>query len=200
MTASHRENLIEGAIACIQEQGISATTTRDIAKRAGAPLASIPYHFGTKDALLDEALAVALTRWREENIAMAGAGDPSLGPFGARLDGMLKSLPRIRPLAIAMREAQLRAMHNEEFGRTLAAYRRTAMMVGSVQLGALAEQAGIEVDKELATVAGLAFFDGVLTQWLLDPEHTPSARALIQGFTDLQRLFATAESGTSPGQ
>src|SRR5687767_6688051 len=53
---SHREDLIEGAIKCLRTKGYARTTARDIAAASGAGLASIGYHFGSKDALLAKAL------------------------------------------------------------------------------------------------------------------------------------------------
>src|SRR5687768_12943490 len=53
---SHREDLIAGAIKCLQTKGYARTTARDITAASGANLASIGYHFGSKEALLNEAL------------------------------------------------------------------------------------------------------------------------------------------------
>lgn len=51
----HREDLLEGAKKCLVEKGFVRTTARDIVKASGANLASIGYHYGSKDALLTEA-------------------------------------------------------------------------------------------------------------------------------------------------
>src|SRR5207302_11259415 len=53
---SHKEQLIEGAIECLQTKGYARTTARDIAAASSANLASIGYHFGSKESLLNEAL------------------------------------------------------------------------------------------------------------------------------------------------
>ncbi len=52
----NREDLIEGARRCIIEKGYARTTARDIAGAAGVSLAAIGYHFGSKEALMAEAL------------------------------------------------------------------------------------------------------------------------------------------------
>ena len=52
----NREELIEGARRCIIEKGYARTTARDIAGAAGVSLAAIGYHFGSKEALMAEAL------------------------------------------------------------------------------------------------------------------------------------------------
>ncbi|MEU4287428.1 helix-turn-helix domain-containing protein [Kribbella sp. NPDC026596] len=56
----NREALIEGAKTCLLQKGYSRTTARDIATEAGVSLAAIGYHFGSKEALLNEAMREAL--------------------------------------------------------------------------------------------------------------------------------------------
>lgn len=51
----HREDLLEGAKRCLLEKGFLRTTARDIVKESGTNLASIGYHYGSKDALLVQA-------------------------------------------------------------------------------------------------------------------------------------------------
>lgn len=191
MAPSHRERLIEGAISCIQEKGISETTTRDIAAASGAPLASIPYHFGTKQALLDEALGVALARWREELAAIPVPPDPTFGLVASRLQAMLDSLPGVRPLAVALQESHTRAVHVEAFRTLLAAHRRAAMEPIATQLQALAKAQGREIDAEAAALAGLALMDGIIVHWLIDPDGTLPAARIVDGLRELLALGRT---------
>ncbi|MEV0240195.1 TetR/AcrR family transcriptional regulator [Streptomyces sp. NPDC050674] len=51
----HREDLLEGAKRCLLAKGFLRTTARDIVKESGTNLASIGYHYGSKDALLAQA-------------------------------------------------------------------------------------------------------------------------------------------------
>ena len=51
-----RDQLIRATREAIRDVGMPATTAREIARRAPANLAAIPYYFGTKDALVTEAL------------------------------------------------------------------------------------------------------------------------------------------------
>jgi len=55
-TPGTREQLIRATREAIRDVGMPATTAREIVGRASANLASIPYHFGTKDALVAEAM------------------------------------------------------------------------------------------------------------------------------------------------
>ena len=56
-------NLINAAREAIRDVGLPAVTAREIAGRASANLASIPYHFGSKDALVAEALIAEVTEF-----------------------------------------------------------------------------------------------------------------------------------------
>lgn len=56
-----RAELIQATREAIRDVGMGGATAREITGRASANLASIPYHFGSKDALVAEAL-IAETR------------------------------------------------------------------------------------------------------------------------------------------
>src|SRR5581483_4870702 len=62
----HREDLLRGAKHCLITKGYGRTTTRDIVAASGANLASIGYHYGSKEALLNAALIDALDDSGEE--------------------------------------------------------------------------------------------------------------------------------------
>lgn len=49
--AAARQSLIAAAVEVFGERGLEAATTRDIAKRAGQNIATIAYHFGSKEGL-----------------------------------------------------------------------------------------------------------------------------------------------------
>ena len=57
-----RQRLVEGALACVRAGGLGAATSRAIAAAAGANLAAITYHFGSKDELVAEALSGTIRR------------------------------------------------------------------------------------------------------------------------------------------
>src|SRR5919106_6153791 len=52
---SNRSRLVEGTLRCLERLPPERITARAIAKESGANLASITYHFGSKDALVTEA-------------------------------------------------------------------------------------------------------------------------------------------------
>lgn len=51
--ARRRRELLDAAFEVIAEQGIEGLRTRDVAARAGVNIATLHYHFGTKEALVE---------------------------------------------------------------------------------------------------------------------------------------------------
>ena len=62
----NREDLIAGAKRCLIEKGYARTTARDIAAASGVSLAAIGYHFGSKDALMNQAIYEFVGDWATE--------------------------------------------------------------------------------------------------------------------------------------
>jgi AcrR family transcriptional regulator len=63
---SNREQLIDGALRCLERLPAERITARVIAEESGANLASIAYHFGSKDGLVTAAVIKGLDRWLAE--------------------------------------------------------------------------------------------------------------------------------------
>ncbi len=59
----HREDLLAGARRCLEKRGYARTTARDLVAESGTNLASIGYHFGSKEALMNEAVARSVVAW-----------------------------------------------------------------------------------------------------------------------------------------
>jgi len=78
----NREDLLAAAKRCLYERGYARTTARDIATAAGTSLAAIGYHFGSKDALLNEARIQAIAEWYDElGRALAASSEPDATPM-----------------------------------------------------------------------------------------------------------------------
>src|ERR671916_827181 len=63
---SNRAELLEGTLRCLERLPPEQITARVIAAESGANLASIAYHFGSKDDLVTEAVIEGLDRWLAE--------------------------------------------------------------------------------------------------------------------------------------
>src|SRR5437773_12333002 len=112
---SHRDRLIEGAIECLEAKGYARTTARDIAAASGANLASIGYHFGSKEALLNEAMIRIFKRrnWRVGEDAINASDATPLERMTALFQAAGDVLDAPRPIFVAFIEAIAQADRSE---------------------------------------------------------------------------------------
>jgi AcrR family transcriptional regulator len=196
---SHREQLLEGAIECLRTKGYARTTARDIATASNANLASIGYHFGSKEALLNEAITRTCDEWttRLGQAAFASGSDSPLEQMGASWLAMLNSFEALRPVLIGLVEAVGQSAWSEDLRQELAAHYKTsreqvAAMVRA-SLGEGAERAGADADVVASFL--IAVCDGLVLQWLLDPDATPTGEELN---VSLGAALAHALQGSEP--
>jgi AcrR family transcriptional regulator len=180
---SHRDQLLEGAIECLRTRGYARTTARDIAGAANANLASIGYHFGSKEALLNEAIIRGCEEWTERlgEAALAAEDESPLAQMAASWRAMLSSFEELRPVLVGWVEAVGQSAWSGELREPLAAHYRklreaVAEMV-STSLGDSAKDSG--ADPQAVASFLIAVCDGLVVQWLLDPVATPSGEHLI---------------------
>ncbi|AWI75965.1 TetR family transcriptional regulator [Parazoarcus communis] len=64
-----RDRILDAAEALFVEHGLEATSMRMITSQAGANLAAVNYHFGTKDALIQEVFRRRLTELNRQRLA-----------------------------------------------------------------------------------------------------------------------------------
>ena len=196
----HREDLLAGARRCLEERGYARTTARDLVAASGTNLASIGYHFGSKEALLNEAIAASFEEWAQRVHELAFGGDPKNGGdpgsggdlqsndpavvMGATYSAMLASFAEYRGLAVAFVEALAQAERQPALRRQLArAYAEGRTQVAAMVTGLLGDLPP-ERAQALASFQ-IAICDGLLVQWLLDPDATPSGPALAAALVDV---------------
>jgi AcrR family transcriptional regulator len=163
---SNRMNLIEGTLRCLERLPPERITARAIADESGANLASITYHFDSKDKLVTEAAITGLDRWLEE--VADGLGDVAAQEPAARYRRAGEVIERTRRRHVGLARTFLAALamaqHDERVRELLAAgFERTRPGVAAL-LGLGEDQAG---DDAAGLVLGL--FYGLLFQTLLDP-------------------------------
>jgi AcrR family transcriptional regulator len=194
---SHREQLLQGAIDCLRAKGYSRTTARDIAAAAGANLASIGYHFGSKEALLNEAILRTCDQWTERlgEAAFADAASSPLGQMAASWVAMRESFDELRPVLVGLIEAVAQSAWSVELREKLAAhYLGSRERVGAMVRQSLGEDLESDgVDPLVIASFLIAVCDGLVLQWLLDPDQTPSGEQLTSS------LGAALARATSQG-
>ncbi|WP_406480059.1 TetR/AcrR family transcriptional regulator [Streptomyces platensis] len=180
----HREDLLEGAKRCLLEKGYARTTARDIVAASGANLASIGYHYGSKDALMRQAIIASSEEWGT-GVAQVPAGGEAvpadaepLERFAAVWDLFLQRIAterefiaaQVEVLGLLPRDAALR----EAIGEVLPE--------GGEGLVAIFEGVpDTEVDAEAARIVGpfyQALLTGLMVQSLLTPDRMPTGRDL----------------------
>jgi AcrR family transcriptional regulator len=195
---SHREQLLQGAIECLRAKGYTRTTARDIASAAGANLASIGYHFGSKEALLNEAILRTCDQWTERlgKAAFEDAASSPLGQMAASWIAMRESFDELRPVLIGLIEAVAQSAWSVELREKLAAhYLGSRERVGAMVRQSLGEDLESDgVDPLVIASFLIAVCDGLVLQWLLDPDQTPSGEQLT---SSLGAALARATSQAS---
>ena len=199
---SHRDQLLDGAIECLRAKGYARTTARDIAAAANANLASIGYHFGSKEALLNEAITRTCEEWtaRLGQAAFASGSESPLEQMGASWVAMLSSFEGLRPVLIGLVEAVGQSAWSEDLRQELAAHYRTSReQVAAMVRASLGEESeDTSTDADVVASFLIAVCDGLVLQWLLNPEETPTGDQLISSLgSALTRALQKAPIPTS---
>lgn len=188
---SNRDRLIEGTLRCLERLPAERVTARAIAAEAGANLASIPYHFETKDRLVTEAVIVGLDRWLAEldRVVSGGRAASPAERFRQAARFIDATLEEHEGLAATFVDALARARHDARVRDLLVdGFRRTRPAVA----GAL----GLGDDAAGEDAAGLvhSMFVGLLAQAMLARELNISGERMGAA---LARLRAGLPDGAS---
>jgi AcrR family transcriptional regulator len=181
---TNREALLGAALASLQDKGYADTTAREVASRAGVSLGAIGYHFGSLQELLDAALAGAVRDWIEPLIGLISEPNalPALHQLGPALDGLLGTLDSNRPLVIAYFEALLRAERSPDLRTVLArdfhALRTT--LTSAIEHILAHQPDSLPPDPQATASLIMATFDGLIMQWLIDPQRVPSGHLIAE--------------------
>jgi AcrR family transcriptional regulator len=200
----HRERLLAGAGRCLFERGYAHTTARDIVAASGTNLASIGYHFGSKEALLNAAMIEAIDEWGEEleraliTDTDVGSMDP-IERFESIWTRVIESFEMHRPLWVASFEAFVQAQHSPDLREHLAAGHEEARFGLAALFQRIDERM---VDERAGRTVGsfyLALMSGLMTQWLLDPQRAPSGRAMAEALRTIVASVQGTEEITERG-
>ncbi|MFJ4778427.1 TetR/AcrR family transcriptional regulator [Streptomyces sp. NPDC088762] len=177
----HREDLLEGAKKCLVEKGFVRTTARDIVSASGTNLASIGYHYGSKDALLTQAFIALMEEWGQVfQDGLEGEGG-SLERFRALWAGVLAQHEKSGRIWAASLEVALSGDQRPELRAMLAASQ------GEGRRGLISMLTGTPEDRlderDVRTLGAFyqALLNGLMIQWLFDPETAATAEEFTEG-------------------
>ncbi len=181
----NREDLLAAAKRCLLEKGYDRTTVRDIASAANVSMAAIGYHYGSREALLNEALFQAMDDWGDR-VGRALAPDPDAAntpaaQFESKLERLIGSFAENREFWLASVEAFMQAQRSPELRDQFAAGPADGRRGLAAMVTGLPED---EVPADLVRSIGavqLALISGLMIQWLSDPEQAPSAADVLAG-------------------
>lgn len=180
--AATRAGVVAAAVETLAEHGHGALTTRAVAQRAGVSQATVMHHFGTRSALLTEAMGT-LCRSIVDEVEALSSGIPQGAPDGP---GMLDHLwERMRgPGGLAIGQAWCAAWSDDELTPVIAEFDRAhveALFVAmrrvhppDVDLDRLAAY----VELALATMKGVLLLAAVVSPSELDARWA-SVRPLL---------------------
>ncbi|GAT71261.1 TetR/AcrR family transcriptional regulator [Planomonospora sp. ID91781] len=199
----HRDDLLTGAKRCLVEKGYARTTARDIVAASGTNLASIGYHYGSKEALLNKALIEAVVESGDElgrAVAAEADADPGADPVG-------------RFQAVWTRIIQEFSDHHELWAASLEIFGQVdrvpeirqayadAIQEGREGMAAMFRRMSPETGAESSPAVGSflqALATGVMVQWLVDPERAPTGPELAEAFRTLLAWQRGAAAGEGP--
>jgi AcrR family transcriptional regulator len=178
---THRTKLLEAAGRLLREREYGNITARDLVAASGTNLGSIGYHFGSKEALLNEAIGIALEQWAE-TIGRSIRGDASGGMMAWMTESLgvvLDEYDSIRPVYLAFIEALARSARSPALHAQLTAhYNRQRERIAGWILDALHGELDPVAARHIASLM-LATADGMLVQSFIDPDEVPSSRELV---------------------
>jgi AcrR family transcriptional regulator len=189
----HKDDLLDGAKRCLYEKGYGRTTARDIVAASGTNLASIGYHYGSKENLLNAALMSATEDFGDAIGAAVDAAPQSADPyelFGAIFARILDSFAAFRPLWSATFESLSQVDHAD----AVRAFFADVQGMAHAEISRLwfGTPDGTEVtDPEQIRVGQLlqAVLIGLMGQMLIDPTQSPTAQDLTAA---LRTMFPPA--------
>ncbi|WP_067485593.1 TetR/AcrR family transcriptional regulator [Actinomadura hibisca] len=184
----NREDLLEGAKKCLREKGYDRTSVRDIATTAGVSMAAIGYHYGSREALLNQALFALLDEWGDRMgrvLPPAEDGRAAARDFGRVWESLIAEFFEHPELWLASVELFMQAQRQPELREALA----VGVGHGRRGMAGIVENVPEEsVPERSARTVGMvqsALVTGVMVQCLSDPANAPTAAEVLEGLRGL---------------
>ncbi len=170
--AATEESLVRAAYRLIASKGIERTTLQDVADAAGVSKALVVYHFKTKENLLLTAIRWVLARVAERLTSAAASVEPPEEKVQAMIDAIFVDPRRNRNFYLAYTALIGEAARNERFNELNTTFQS---IMNAAYADLIRDGAGtaFAVDSvEEAAMGVRALIDGLLLQWLEEPDWT----------------------------
>ncbi|GAB3810367.1 TetR family transcriptional regulator C-terminal domain-containing protein [Kribbella italica] len=175
----NREKLLATAKRLIAEQGYGDITARDLVNGSGTNLASIGYHFGSKEGLLTEAVLDSFAADEQAELLGELSGRSPAARLAEVLDVLGQLFGEDPRRTTASIEAFARSPHSPEIKERLATvYQQSRRGVAAAVLGKQPDEVDDATAQRVGSLA-LALIDGVALQALVDPEHAPTGADVV---------------------
>jgi len=192
---SSRSALLEATVSCLGRMPLEQLSARTLAQESGANLASIGYHYGSKDGLVTAAVVESLDRWLDSIGARLALVDPDTKP-ATRFHQAAAAVDRTRTeqdaVARSFVAALARGLHDDVVaGHLIEGFQHTRPRV--------AELLGLGADSEASDAGALvhAMFIGLLVQSLLSDELAMDADRLLAGLRRISDVLGPSDIGDS---
>ena len=187
---SNHGALLEGALNCLARLPIDRISARELANESGANLASIGYHFGSKEGLMTAAVVEGLDRWLERIDERLTSLDSTLRPAERFLQA-LRTVDATRAdheaIARAFVVALARGHHDHEVAeRLVEGFLHTRPRVASL-LGLGDDDVGIDAGGVVH-----AMFTGLLVQSLLGQELLIDSDRVMAALHRITEIIGTS--------
>lgn len=186
----NREALLAGAKACLRQKGYDRSSVREIAAAAGVSMAAIGYHYGSREALLNQALFEILDEWGDSmGRALRPDANGSVKVHFARMWQSLIDDFKAQPdLWLASVELFMQAQRQPELREALARGTTQGRRGMAAILGSVPEDQVPQGSVRTLGSVQLALMSGVMIQHLSDPATAPTADEILEGLRALAAL------------
>jgi AcrR family transcriptional regulator len=177
---THRDALLSAARTLMRESGRGDITARDLVAASNTNLGSISYHFGTKDALLDEAAKLVFEEWAK-TVTHAMSADPDVPPakrLARAFEMILDDFDAMRPYFLGF--IQIVAGSERSPGtreQLIVHYSKQRDTVTTMITESLGEHIDPQDARHIASLL-VSVSDGLMLQSLIDPDSAPTSHQL----------------------
>ncbi|RCW46972.1 TetR family transcriptional regulator [Halopolyspora algeriensis] len=186
--ATNRDALLQAAIQCLQERGYANISARDLVEVSGTNLGAIGYHFGSKEALINEAITHNIREWIDALGALLRRHVGQGGGLRAALEELITTVGQHESLVTAFFDALAQAGHSSELRRQLAAHYEQFRNDVAEAFRPVLDQVATSSDSQTLSTLLVAVADGLIIQRMLGPTHLPTSTQLLASLRTLSQL------------